>query len=92
LLLEGGYLLVVLSKDKHCCHEGSENLCEDIVWDLAPRKALPVCEAECDGWIEVAARGGSACDDRERNAESESLDQSEKPYCIEGSEALTHPV
>ena len=61
----------VAAHEEHACHEGAEDLGEDIVRNLLPGKTLPDREADGDSWVEVPARDGRAGDDGEGDAEGE---------------------
>lgn len=51
--------------------EGAEDLAENVVRHFLPRKPLPDGEADGDGGVEMAARGGGAGDDGEGDADGE---------------------
>lgn len=67
---KGHDLLPVLPHNHQAGEEGTDDLGEDIIRNLASRKALPEPQAECDGGIEVATRGRAEDDDGEGDTES----------------------
>ena len=56
---------------EQACHEGTENLREDVVGHFSPWETLPDGETYCDGWVEVAAGCGCTGYDGEGDADGE---------------------
>ena len=69
--LEGLDFRPVHPHHQQACHEGAEDLGEDVVWDFPPGEPLPDGEADGDGRVEVAAGGGGGSDDGEGDAQGE---------------------
>ena len=63
-------LLPVHSDHQQAGNKGPEDLAEDVVRHLFPREALPDCEADRYGWVEVSAASRSASDDCESNTDA----------------------
>lgn len=60
-------LYPVLTRHHKRSYEGSNNLSEDVVGDLVPRKSLPDSEAYAEGWVEMPSTRGSRNQYREAN-------------------------
>ena len=51
---------MILAHKKQTSAKSTENLCNDVVWHLLPRKARPDCKAQSHSRVEVTTGGGSA--------------------------------
>jgi len=63
---------VVLAVNQARRKEGAEDLRENIIRNFSPWETLPICQAKCNGGVEVTSGGGSADYNGKGDAESKS--------------------
>ena len=61
---------MILANQQQPRDERPENLSEDVMRDLLPRKTLPDSKAERDSGIKVPTRCRTTCDNRKGNTNS----------------------